>query len=73
MRDDEYEYERSRAEERAKREFAVRLLGGIAAFPTLLLIFTWIDNAGKPHRWAAFFHRLGIDYWGSPTLQWLFN
>jgi len=73
MRDDDLEYERSRAEENFKRQVIRVTLGALGWIIVAPALWTWIDNAGRPHRWAAFFNRLGIDYWSSPTLQWLFN
>jgi hypothetical protein len=73
MTDNDFEYQHAREKEREVRNFMIQLLGGIAAFPIMLMLFTYLDNAGRPHRWAEFFYRLGLDYWSSPILQWLFR
>ena len=73
MTDDEWEYHLAREREHETRLLVFRILVAIFSFPAFLMLFTYIDNAGQPHRWAIFFYRLGIDYWNNPVLQWFFH
>jgi len=73
MNDDDWEYHLARQREHETRQIIFSVLVTILSFPAFLMFFTYIDNVGRPHRWAAFCYRLGIDYWASPTLQWIFH